>query len=181
MGGAQQPQIETSNLSWYYSLHLMHQHRVKGELAMLAGMMGLCMLVMRLFPDSPTARHLHHHLAERPVAWFSRLDRRHLLLALITIGALLLAGEMIGMLGSADLMLAWTWDLTVYCDALAMTVVLGGAARVQPLLALARSKVIAWRATGTRARRSLTARAKSLRSDNVDSDEDHPGLYLLAA
>jgi hypothetical protein len=162
-------------------LHDIRHHGVKGELAMLAGIVGLCMLVMRLCPDTPTARYLHHHLAERPVAWFSRLDRRHLLFVLVAIGALLLAGEMIGTLGSADLMLSWTWDLAVYVDAVTLTAVVAAVAPVKPMMGIARSRLRTWLARSTRSHRIRRDRATPPRTGTADNDEDHPGLYVRAA
>jgi hypothetical protein len=158
-----------------------YRNRRQGETAMLTGILGLCIMVMRLCPGTPTARYLHHHCVARPVAWLGRLERRHLLFAMVTVGALLLAGEMIGMLGSADLMLAWTWDLTVYFDAAAVTVVLARVARVTPVVAIARRRLMAWFARSTRSRCNESDTTKSLRTASADNDEDHPNLYVQAA
>ena len=49
----------------------------------MVGIIVGALLVMRLVPELPLSRSLHKYLVELPVTWFARLERHHLLYAIV--------------------------------------------------------------------------------------------------
>jgi len=78
--------------------------------------------VMRLFPQTPFARLLHHELVERPMRWLSTLKRHHVFYLILVIAMAFAAGEVIAALGSFDVAALFAWDLSIYFDAVAATI-----------------------------------------------------------
>ena len=78
---------------------------------------------MRLFPETAFAKMLHRWLVERPTRRLATLQRHQLIFLLIAIAMALAAGEVIAVVGSADLALGLAWDLSIYFDAVAVTAV----------------------------------------------------------
>lgn len=81
---------------------------------MLAGLLAVAMLIMKLFPRTPTADALTLYLVELPIRTAQRLERKHLILVAI----LLCAGQSLALIGSAELALAYAVDMSIYYDLL---------------------------------------------------------------
>lgn len=81
---------------------------------MLAGILALVILVVKLFPDTPLARSLHLGFVELPLRLAHRIERKHLILLVI----LLCSGQMLAVMGSAELALAYAADMSLYYDAM---------------------------------------------------------------
>jgi hypothetical protein len=84
---------------------------------MLTGLLALALVVMKLYPSTPVARSLHRWLVEWPVEAAGRMERRHLIL----IAILLCCGPSLAALGSADFMMLYAADLSLYADAVLVT------------------------------------------------------------
>jgi len=80
---------------------------------MLAGLLAVVVLIVRLFPETPFGRALNFYLVELPLRLAHRIERRHLILLVI----LLCSGQMLAMMGSVELALAYAADLSIYYDA----------------------------------------------------------------
>ena len=136
-------------------------------------------IAMRLFPESPLAKLLHLHLVVRPMNWFSKLERHHLLYAALLIGMLFAAGEIIAVLGSADVALALAWDVSIYLDAVAVAAAVAVARQARVAIQLVRSKSssIVTRPAARRSGRERRDRASSTPPAN-DKDAAAPELVL---
>jgi hypothetical protein len=121
---------------------------------MLTGLLIVVTLIMKLFPETPLARSLHRRLVEWPLARLAAMNRRHAIFAVILVGLVFFASDLLVMLGPADAALGLAWDLSLYVDTL-----LAAAA----LAAVARGKIV-WRASLVHAlRRPRRPRARSRR------------------
>lgn len=148
---------------------------------MFAGLVLLVILTMKLFPDLPVSRDLHRGLVELPLAKLAAMRRTHLIFALVLVGMLFTASELIMLLGSADLIMLIAWDVSLYVDAVIAA---------WTIAAVSRGKA-AWQAlvlTVTRPFRAARQRARRRRRDGSagkaanDSDEDGAGwTYARAA
>lgn len=138
-------------------------------------------VAMRLFPESPLSQLLHLHLVVRPMDWFSKLERHHLLYAVLLIGMLFAAGEIIAVLGSADVALALAWDVSIYLDAVAVAAAIAVARQARIAIRLIRSKgsSIVTRPAARRSGRERRDRASSTPPAN-DKDAPAPAFYCAA-
>ncbi|MFN3388882.1 MAG: hypothetical protein ACK40O_08100 [Allosphingosinicella sp.] len=117
---------------------------------MLAGLLGLALLAMTLFPETPLARTLHLYLVELPLRMAGRVERSHIILLVF----LLVAGQGLVLIGSAELALAYAVDLSLYADAVLATTLAAAAARVRTVWWTCRS-------TAARIRRRPAAAARA--------------------
>lgn len=136
---------------------------------MLAGLALLVVAVMKLFPELPLSRLLHHHLVEAPMRALGTMRRRHLIYVLVLVVMSLSAGELVLLLGSADVVMLMAWDASLYVDALIAA---------WTMSALLRGKAV-WRALVARVPRLKAARPrtprrrrKEERKPANDTDED---------
>ena len=139
-------------------------------------------LILRLCPETPLALFLRDQLVVRPLAWFANLRRHDIIYYIIVAGLLLSAGEMVAMLGSADLVLAFAADLALYFDivAIGMIVALGSRLKValQFIAARFESAVrILKRTPGKRRRRE---RRSCKRACNDDDECDSSSIRFAA-
>jgi hypothetical protein len=136
-------------------------------------------LVMKLAPRSPLGRWLNTALVARPLERIARMDRRHVIFALLVIGAVLFASETIMAIGSFDLITAFAWDLTAYLDVMVITYALAAVARARDGL-----KALQVRAARTLRRnarpRARRTRLTGRRQDRASNDDD-PAPHSLAA
>ena len=152
---------------------------------LLAGLFLGAVFIIRLFPELPVARTMHRYLAELPAIWIEKADRRHLIYLLISIGIVLFAGELVAMVGSLDLVLAFGWDLSLYLDILMAISALTARARIRGSLQSIRAS-LSWKRVrpnvsfrlGRRARASRSR--QSLRLQDNDDDE-HAREVRIAA
>src|SRR5690242_2898827 len=106
---------------------------------MILGVMALCILIMRVFPETPMARWLNTILIDQPAAWLSKLKRREVIFLFVLIALLLVANDLIILFGVSDL-IAIGASLSIYFDA-----VLASAA-----MSIVATAVIAWRSVRER-------------------------------
>jgi hypothetical protein len=142
-------------------------------------MMVAAIAVMRLFPETPTARFLHRWLAEKPAAWIDAIRRTHLIFLLLTIGMVLVLREAAPMLaGSSELALFGIWDASVYLDVAMAAWTIAALARGRSGWAVLRPKLVTLlgRPRITRARRR--ARRSPSRARLPANDDE--GLTLAA-
>ncbi|MES2043861.1 MAG: hypothetical protein V4475_08275 [Pseudomonadota bacterium] len=142
-------------------------------------MMVAAIAVMRLFPETPTARFLHRWLAEKPAAWIDAVRRKHLIFLLLTIGTVLVLREAAPMLaGSSELALFGIWDASVYLDVAMAAWTIAALARGRSGWAVLRPKLVTLlgRPRITRARRR--ARRSPPRARLPANDDE--GLTLAA-
>ena len=146
-------------------------------LPMLVTLIAMWLAVMRQ-PDTPIARTVWRLTVTAPIAWASRVQRRHLLLALIlSIIALAVVywigreGAQILAMGAPDIG-AWlvAFEVSTYVDALAAVAVAASALRVKSALA----KSMTWVSLGRTVpmiRRSKTRR-RTMHAMMASNDDD---------
>lgn len=83
---------------------------------MLTVTLAMVIVIIKLFPQSDLAVLLHRHLVEYPVERLARVERRHVIFALLVIAVLLLAQELIAVAGPADMAFVFLWDVSIYLD-----------------------------------------------------------------
>lgn len=142
---------------------------------MLTGLLALIILFARLFPETPFGRGLHFYFVEMPLRISHRIERRHLILLVI----LLCSGQMLAMMGSVELAMAYAVDLSIYFDAAITAALTAGAVylkNARSVLADAMKRL----ATISRPRaRSRRTRATSVRPDTANDDD--PDWVMLQA
>lgn len=103
---------------------------------MISGVFALCMVVMLAFPETPTARWLRALMVERPVAWFSEIKRRDVILLFVMFVLTLAAGEFVAVFGAAELF-ALGANISLFIDAVLVTAA----------VTIATAAATAWRST----------------------------------
>ena len=129
------------------------------------------LLVMKLFPEIPAARLLHHAFVEQPAAW----TRRHLIFACVLLG-LLFSGNQFIMLAGMDFAVLLAWDSALAIDA---AIAAWTAASLGRLAAIRGQVMAKWRGLRGRQARPRSVRTRS-QTPSADND-DEPGLVDLAA
>jgi len=149
---------------------------------MTAAFYGLCvalMLVMRFAPQSSMGRWLNLNLVQEPMARLSALERHHLIFFAIVLVMTLVAGETIAIYGTFEWAMISAFDMSVYLDAITVTVALGAAARLRGAM-----QVLRLRLTGRRRRMRPAARQRRVRAVRrkmpAQNDDDHPAFALAA-
>lgn len=147
---------------------------------MFCAMMVAAIAVMRLFPETPTARFLHRWLAEKPAAWIDAIRRKHVIFLLLTIGMVLVLREAAPMLaGSSELALFGLWDASVYLDVVLAAWTIAALGRGRIGWTAVRAKLVAMIARRrTRAPRARARRSRPVRP--VANDDDGHGAALAA-
>jgi hypothetical protein len=151
--------------------------------------LGFCialMLIMRIWPETPLARTLHFHLVERPTAWVARTERSHLVYSAAILALLMTSGQVVALFGSAELALAFAWDLSLYLDAVLASYVAVAVTRLRAARTWISSRItlLSRRSTVARVRdRSPRSkvRAQSRRAPANDENGSRAGHLRLAA
>lgn len=144
---------------------------------MLALVLGMLLFTLRRWPDLPLCRAAQRRVITPLAAALNRLDRRHILFALVLLPVLLGAGELIVLMGSVDAALLLAWDASLFADALIASVAL---ATLRPLRAL-RPLLARLRPPATpRARRLRRARRAAPPANDGDGPEWGPGRLIAA-
>lgn len=134
-------------------------------------------LTMRFFPDTAFARLLHVHLVERPMV----LERHHLLFLIITMAMLFAAGEIIAILGSADIALGMAWDISLYFDAVAVAAVVAATRHVRLAARFAQARLDPRSAfLPHQRRRERRRRNRSIIAAKGNDDEPGPAFAIAA-
>ncbi len=143
---------------------------------MILGLLALCIVIIRGFPETTTAQWLNKVLVEQPLEWLSKFKRRDIILLFVTAVLFLTAGEFIAVFGATEL-LAMAANLSLYVDAVLVTTAATIAATIATAWRDMRARVSAWLRRG--AARQIRAR-KTRRPKSLD-DEDAPGWALSHA
>ena len=143
---------------------------------MLAGLLGLIILFVRLFPKTPFGTALHFYCVELPLLMAHRLERRHLILLFI----LLCSGQMLAMMGSAELALAYAADLSIYYDAVITASLAAAAAYVRNAWASFTRITSRWIRMVSRPR-SRSRRQVTAARDKAPANDDDPAWIGLRA
>ena len=142
---------------------------------MMTAFYGFClalMAVMRFAPQSPLGLWLNRNFVEQPLARMATLERHHLIMFVIVAAMLLGVGETIAIYGTFEWAIISAFDLSIYLDAVAVTAVLGAAARLRGIvqvLGVGRSaRSIPKRAARRRRRKRVGAPTPAQKSANDD-------------
>jgi hypothetical protein len=145
--------------------------------------------IIRGNPDSPLGRTLHLYLVEKPVEAASRIRLHHIIwFGLVSIAVLLLtmfvAGKIATAFETTDFLFAYSFDLSLYLDALLVASTIAMVTRVRTIMLLTRAKARQWAGRGKSGRTALPRpraprRRPALR--RPDNDEDGPFPATAAA
>jgi hypothetical protein len=130
------------------------------------------MLIAKLFPETQAGRWLHRHLVELPLRTVEKLERRHL----FYIAVLLVAGQGLALVGTADLAMVAAWDASLYLDIMAAAWTVAAVTRWKTAWAFLRST--AQRLVGREppaVRAPEQSRAPRVRVPSVPANDDAAG------
>lgn len=143
---------------------------------MFAGLLALAMLIMKAFPETPTARALMLYLVELPLRMAGQIERKHIILLAI----ILFAGQSLALIGSAELALAYAVDLSIYYDAVIATSLAAASARLKSAWLFVKTRFIRLTGPLTRARRPRRPKTGDSRRRAANDDEDPRWLVEAA-
>ena len=159
-------------------------------MALIAGLFTLLIVgIVRGSPNSPIATALRVWLVEKPVKAASRIRRHHLIwVGLLSIAVLLLMAFAAGKIATAfetwDFLFAYSFDLSLYLDAVLVASAIAATARLRTMMMLTRSTIRRWRiSAGSGLARLPRQRARARRHAPArhDNDEEGPFARALAA
>lgn len=132
----------------------------------------------------PVARTMHRWLVEKPADRLNHMDRRHVIMLVLFALILAFGGELLAAAGPLDLSMVLLWDVSVYLDAVMVSVALATAARsVSAGRYIKRTVARRFNRAG-HARRPRSAAARSTRratnSRSSAHDDDRAPLALAA-
>ncbi|MFM6931582.1 MAG: hypothetical protein ACKOUT_04980 [Novosphingobium sp.] len=131
-------------------------------------------LLLRSSPDTDLSRMVRRLIVENPCSWWLTLSRRDAIHCMLLIFVLLSAGELMLMLGSVDLVLAYAFDLSFYLDAVMASGMIAAAVKVRSFSGAIRGMMLR-RPTPVRSRARQKRRSVSaVRSVRGANDEDGP-------
>lgn len=133
---------------------------------MVAGFVLLVLLMMKALPELPASRTLHRLLVEEPLARLGKLGRRHLIFAAVLIGLSFTGTELLLLFGSADFLMIYAWDVSLFVDALLATWTLSTVARGKAFWQMLAARLP--RLARPRARRRRPAAARKAANDSDD-------------
>nr|WP_166181256.1 hypothetical protein [Altererythrobacter segetis] len=150
----------------------------------LSGVVLSLALVMRLCPKIPFSRLLNEQLIEKPLAWLATRQRVDLIYFTIVLIMLVAAGEMVVMLGSAELFFAHALDVTPYLHALAVSSVLVAVSRGNVALRTRQAKLSFWHVRELDVSASTFGKGavrKRARANLIHNDDDPDPVLTIAA
>ena len=148
----------------------------------VAALIACSIALMKFAPDTLLSRQLRETLVERPARNLLSIRRAHVIYVLLMAGVLLVFSDMIMLLGSADLILAYAFDLSIYVDALLAVMTLAAAGRASAAATPLRRFVHRqWRAITRRLPRRVRNTRKANRCTGSANDDDHRWGFALAA
>ena len=126
-------------------------------------------VLLRLTPDIALSRWIRTHLVERAATRLMRLERKDVIFVFVLAGLLLFAGELVVTLGSADLLLGYAADLTIYGEAVIAVSTLAVVSRMKTAVRVISARLPRKIATTRRrARRQIRPpRATASNDDNL--------------
>lgn len=158
-------------------------------MTLVAGLLTLLIVgIIHGSPNSLLGRALRIYLAEKPVRVASRIERHHVIwIGVIGIAVLLLtacAAAKIATVFETDFLIAYSFDLSLYLDAILVASAIATASRFRTMTLLTRSKIQRWRGdvgSGLKrlGRRRVRARRRAFQRHG--NDEEGPFPAALAA
>lgn len=127
-------------------------------------------VLLRFSPDTEFARTIRRMFVEKPCRWMMARSRRELIQAAVLAGLFLFAGELVMMLGSAELVFAYALDLSLYIDAMVAAALLGAADMVRKVPFAVRLRRPARRPKP----RSRARRSRPISGRQAANDDDGP-------
>lgn len=144
---------------------------------------GLLIAVLRLWPESEIGRFLRPCVVEKPAAAFSKLERHHLIWAGIVLFVIVGAGELAALYWT-DFLFAYSLDLSLYLDAVAVTAVLAVMSRARSVARFLTGRISAGKPARAD-RRSGAARPRAAHRRRVTkragNDDGGPSSEQLVA
>lgn len=147
---------------------------------MVAGLLLGLIMMMKLLPDIPAAKSLHHAFVEAPLAKLAEWDRRHVIYGVVAVFLALSCGQSLVMLGASDILLVMAWDIALYVDAAIASWMIAATARTKGFW-----QYLKLRAAGlfrvARPRAPRRARIHAQRPANDSDGDGRNWRYALAA
>ncbi len=146
---------------------------------MVAGILGLVILIAKLFPETPAGAWLHRHLVDHPLEMISKVELKHIIFLLVGVFFI----QSFAMIAPMDFAIVAAWDFTIYIEAVIAT---------STLSIVTRSRV-AWSAFKTkiahlpliralpRARSRTTRTVEKRPHQNATNDNEHRRAIASAA
>jgi hypothetical protein len=148
----------------------------------LSGVLLGLIVLMRLWPSAPIVRTLHTLIVEIPAMWLARTERRHVIAALVFAAMLIGGWEIIATFGSFDALLAFSFDLSIYLDAVGAVIAVAAASRVKTTYQLMKAQFVSKRVQPVRDSRRRAAReVRSRRVRRIANDDDKRGRTIRRA
>lgn len=149
---------------------------------MILGLMALCIVMMLAFPETPTARWLNAVLIERPLAWFSKLQRRDIIFLFVMVVLLLSAGEFVAVFGAGELFVIGA-NLSLFLDAVVVTTAVTLATAAATAWRNVRTWMTQWWGSAPAQRRARAARQRKIRKTRGPKalDDDATGWGVAYA
>ena len=144
---------------------------------MLAGLLGLVVLLVRLFPETPLGKSLHLHFVELPMRLARRIERRHLILLAI----LICSGQTLALMGSVELGLAYAADLSLYYDAAITASLAAVAAYVKNVRTTLTRTLSRWFAPILRAKARPRRKRAVAEPRKASANDDDPVRFVARA
>jgi hypothetical protein len=144
--------------------------------AAVYGMFLSLVLVMRLAPQSPLGEWLLQHLVREPLAKVSSLERHQLIYCGIVLVMLLAASETLAIYGTFEWAIISAFDLAIYLDGVAVTVVLASTARVRTMVRMLRTRLFG-RRPRIRSRRPRCPSKHRIGTKTANDDDPAPARY----
>ena len=138
----------------------------------IAGLLLIATLIMRLWPETGSARWLHCALVERPMAFLGGLERHHLIFLIV----LIVIAQSFAVIGSLELLTLTAIDISVYVDAVMTVWTIAALSRSRGALTAIFARFPRLRSGKPRQRRARRA----VRREASNDDEGHRGFALAA-
>lgn len=148
---------------------------------MLSGLILSLIAIMRLWPTTAIARSLHRVTVETPATWLSRLERHHVLFVVILLVMLIGGMEAIAAFGSLDAVLLFSFDLSLYVDAVGALLAVSAIRRFKPMLHFIQSGFILDGVQRTRDSAGRGARQVRTRRIRIAENDDEPARVFNRA
>lgn len=146
------------------------------------GLFVALVMVMKFAPGSMLGGWLNRTLVELPLEKLAGFDQRHMLYTVILVALMLGAGETLALLGSAEFLSIYAWDLAIYLDAVAVSYALAAVARVRSALRWVGLRIALPGRRGKSARDRRTRPVAAERSAHgADNDDDPAPAFRFAA
>lgn len=138
----------------------------------IAGLLLIATLILKLWPETSSARWLHRALVERPLAFLGGLERRHLIFLIV----LLVMAQGAAAIGSMELVTLTAIDVSAYVDAVITVWTIAALNRSRGALTAVFARLPRLRSGKPRQRRAR----RVVRRGASNDDDGHRGFALAA-